>query len=90
MSGAHPARSPVRFGAFEVDFRTGELRNQGLKVLAISIRIVTNAAETKKRWTQHSHTPIRTNASREQAPDAAHVQTIPHARSSANIPDSES
>jgi TolB-like protein/Flp pilus assembly protein TadD len=32
MSGAHPARLPVRFGAFEVDFRTGELRNQGLKV----------------------------------------------------------
>jgi hypothetical protein len=32
----------------------------------------------------------RTSANLEQAPDAAPAQTIPHARSSVNIPDSES
>jgi len=31
-NGAHPAREPVRFGAFEVDFKSGELRKAGVRV----------------------------------------------------------
>ena len=32
MKDAHPARAPIRFGTFELDPDTGELRKQGLKV----------------------------------------------------------
>ncbi len=32
VNGAHPSRSPLRFGVFEVDFKAGELRKQGAKV----------------------------------------------------------
>jgi TolB-like protein len=31
-NGTHPAREPVRFGAFEVDFKSGELRKAGVRV----------------------------------------------------------
>jgi DNA-binding winged helix-turn-helix (wHTH) protein len=31
-NGAHPTRDPVRFGAFEVDFKSGELRKAGVRV----------------------------------------------------------
>jgi DNA-binding response OmpR family regulator len=32
MKDARPARAPVRFGAFELEPESGELRKQGLKV----------------------------------------------------------
>ncbi len=32
MKDAHPARAPIRFGAFELEPESGELRKQGLKV----------------------------------------------------------
>ena len=32
MKDAHPARAPIRFGTFELDPDSGELRKQGLKV----------------------------------------------------------
>jgi adenylate cyclase len=32
VKDAHPARAPIRFGAFELDPESGELRKQGLKV----------------------------------------------------------
>src|SRR5215471_19170403 len=31
-NGAHQAREPVRFGAFDVDFKSVELRKQGARV----------------------------------------------------------
>src|SRR5947207_9432552 len=32
MQGAHPSRGAVRFGVFEADFRSGELRKQGARI----------------------------------------------------------
>src|SRR5213594_3659752 len=32
MQGAHPSRGAVRFGVFQVDLRSGELRKQGVKI----------------------------------------------------------
>ena len=32
MKDAHPARAPIRFGTFELESESGELRKQGLKV----------------------------------------------------------
>jgi hypothetical protein len=32
MNGEQPSRGPIRFGAFEVDLRAGELRKQSVKI----------------------------------------------------------
>jgi hypothetical protein len=32
MNGEQPSRGPIRFGAFELDLRAGELHKQGLKI----------------------------------------------------------